>query len=296
MANANLFQQYLQPVRSVVDYQNDYAKADALKNQNAMQSLAIQGEQQSRQAAVARANAIQKIAAQSQGDPAAYAAGLRQAGFMADADAADTSRAKISETNSVAGKNNAEAAQKNFELHQSMVTHGLQSVIAATTPQQAAQAAADGVAQGYWSMADAQKKIAAIPQDPAQYAQWRLQQLGALVSAKDQLEAIKPTLGTTNTGGTTVFTSRDPMTGAVTQNGSVANTQSPDSVATTGLGYAKLDEESGTTEFRRASRRARPPPLPRRLPSSTKGRARRRPLQLGWQTLSRLSRHSRQRV
>lgn len=42
MANANLFQQYLQPVRSVVDYQNDYAKADALKNQNAMQSLTLQ--------------------------------------------------------------------------------------------------------------------------------------------------------------------------------------------------------------------------------------------------------------
>src|SRR6187399_650208 len=42
MANANLFQQYLQAPKSVVDYQNDYAKADALKNQNAMQSLTLQ--------------------------------------------------------------------------------------------------------------------------------------------------------------------------------------------------------------------------------------------------------------
>jgi hypothetical protein len=42
MANSNLFAQYLQAPKSIVDYQNDYAKADALKNQNAMQSLTLQ--------------------------------------------------------------------------------------------------------------------------------------------------------------------------------------------------------------------------------------------------------------
>lgn len=254
MANANIFQQYLQPQKSVLDYQNEYAQADSLKTKNALQDLALQQQTAATAQGLDDRNALQRVAAQSGGTREGMIAGLRNSGrasLMAQADALEKSGADLSQSQSVTGKNNAETAQKNFDLHQSMVTHGLQSIIAATTPQQAAQAASDGVAQGYWSMADAQKKIAAIPQDPAQYAQWRLQQLGALVSAKDQLEAIKPTLGTTNTGGSTVYTARDPMTGAVTQNGSVVNTQSPDSVATTGLGYSKLAEDkrhNGVTE------------------------------------------------
>jgi hypothetical protein len=230
MANPNVFAQFAQPVRSVVDYQNDYAKADALSNQNALQSLALQQQQAATAQSMRERNALQQIAAQSGGDRGALITGLRNSGLpglMTQADTLEQGGAKLAETNSVVGKNNAETKTKEYDLHQSMVTHGLQSVLASSTPQLAAQAAADGVQQGYWSMADAQKKIAAIPQDPAQYAQWRLQQLGALVSAKDQLEASKPVLGTTNTGGATNYTSRDPFTGAVTTNGSVAMTATP---------------------------------------------------------------------
>lgn len=235
MANPNVFAQFAQPVRSVVDYQNDYAKADALSNQNALQSLALQQQQAATAQSLNERNALQRIASQSGGDRGALITGLRNSGLpglMTQADTLEQGGAKLAETNSVVGKNNAETKTKEYDLHQSMVTHGLQSVLASSTPQLAAQAAAEGVQQGYWSMADAQKKIAAIPQDPAQYAQWRLQQLGALVSAKDQLESSKPVLGTTNTGGATNYTSRDPITGAVTTNGSVAMTATPGEVLT----------------------------------------------------------------
>jgi hypothetical protein len=230
VANASIFQQFLQPARSAADYQNDYQKADAQRTQNALQALTLQQQQAATAQSLDDRNALQRVAAQSGGTREGMIAGLRNSGratLMAQADAMEKSGADLATSQSVAAKNNQETAKGAYDLHQSMVTHGLQSVLAASTPQLAAQSAADGVQQGYWSMADAQKKIAAIPQDPAQYAQWRLQQLGALVSAKDQLEASKPVLGTTNTGGATNYTSRDPITGAVTTNGSVAMTATP---------------------------------------------------------------------
>lgn len=246
MANANVFAQFAQPVRSVTDYQNEYAQAGALRTKNALQDLALQQQQSATAQSLDDRNALQRVAAQSGGTREGMIAGLRNSGrasLMAQADALEKSGADLATSQSVAAKNTQETATGAYDLHQKMVTHGLQSVLASSTPELAAKAAAEGVQQGYWSMADAQKKIAAIPQDPTQYAQWRLQQLGSLVSAKDQLEASKPVLGTTNTGGATAYTSRDPMTGAVTQNGSVAMTATPGEVLSNGLGYSKLKEE-----------------------------------------------------
>ena len=129
-----------------------------------------------------------------------------------------TSKALAAKDNAQAGDYTATTAQKQYDLHRTMVTHGLQSMLSSATSDQARQAVNDGVSQGYWSMQEAQQKLAAIPSDPQQYSQWRLQQLSALVSAKDQLDVSKPTQGTRNTGNTIQNTSTDPFSGAVTVN------------------------------------------------------------------------------
>jgi len=83
------------------------------------------------------------------------------------------------------------------------------------------------VRKGYWGMQDAQQQVATIPQDPAQFQQWKQQQLAQILAAEKQL----PTVQTRNTGGNTDTMAINPLTGVPTVTGSVRNTQSPDNAA-----------------------------------------------------------------
>jgi len=70
-----------------------------------------------------------------------------------------------------------------------------------------------------------------IPQDPNQRAMWFKQKLNAMQDVTAQLNNLKPAMGSVNTGGGTTFTNTDPLTGQVTQTGSIANTLTPQDAA-----------------------------------------------------------------
>lgn len=73
-----------------------------------------------------------------------------------------------------------------------------------------------------------EQALAAIPQDPAAFADWKRQ--SALGAAKF-IEQNKPTIQTRNIGGTTETMAIDPFTGQVRVTNSVKNTMTPGEIA-----------------------------------------------------------------
>lgn len=97
--SANLFQQYLQPARSAMDYANDFARADVEREQlagarqtNALNAMTIREKQDALARDAETRNALQRIAATWKADtkPAERVASLRNTGnpaLIAQADA-----------------------------------------------------------------------------------------------------------------------------------------------------------------------------------------------------------------
>jgi hypothetical protein len=77
--------------------------------------------------------------------------------------------------------------------------------------------------------------LAAIPQDPAGFADWKRQ---SALGATKFIEQNKPTIQTRNLGGTTETMAINPFDGSTKVTNSVKNTMSPDTAATTALGLA----------------------------------------------------------
>lgn len=231
---ANLFQQYLQPPKSVVDFSNDMEMANARRNQNALQSLTLQQQAAATQQSLQERNALQRIAAASGGDRNALISGLRNSGLpglMTQADSLEQSGAKLAESQSVAGKNNAETAAKDYDLRLQKANKAISDIAALNSPEDAIASVRQHLQAGDIDMGKATAVLNTIPKDPAQFPAWRKNMLLNILDAKTQLEVTKPVLGSSNLGGSEVFTARDPLTGAVTVNGSQARTVSPDTIA-----------------------------------------------------------------
>lgn len=81
--------------------------------------------------------------------------------------------------------------------------------------------------QGILTPEEAQQEKLSIPQDPSQIAGWAEQHVRQATALKDQLGKID----IKNIGGSTITQQADPITGKVNQLNSIANTQSPDSIA-----------------------------------------------------------------
>ena len=207
---------------SVADYdqQNQQQQLNALNLQSGQQKLNAYTQDQAEKQGLRNLLSSQTLDLSNPADQGKLysAAPTLAPGMLKTFQDSQTSKALAAKDNAQAGDYTATTAQKQYDLHRTMVTHGLQSMLSSATSDQARQAVNDGVSQGYWTMQEAQQKLAAIPSDPQQYSQWRLQQLSALVSAKDQLDVSKPTQGTRNTGNTIQNTSTDPFSGAVTVN------------------------------------------------------------------------------
>src|SRR6185503_3889884 len=231
MANANLFQQYLQPARSVVDYSNDYAKADALRNQNALQSLTLQqaaavnGQKNALRAAVQGGLDLTSDAGQSQ---ALSIAPDVAPGVLKTIQDNVTSKAAAQKDLGAANASNATAAKTKQDTQWEMLQHGIQSLTSAATQEAAIQAINDGVSKGYWGMDDAQKQIAQVPTDPTAYQAFRIEKLKQILPMADLLKANTQSISTRNTGATTDTLASDPLTGATQVVSSVKNTISPD--------------------------------------------------------------------
>jgi hypothetical protein len=231
----NPLQQFLQQPKSVLDYQNEYAQADALKNRNALQNLALQQQQAATQQSLGERNALQRIAASSGGDRGALITGLRNSGLpglMTQADALEKSGADLQTAQSTAAKNTADAAKTNQGVQQNNYTQAMQKVLAFQTPADAVASLNAAVASGKIDMQHATMMQRAIPQnDPAAFDAWKRQWAIGIADPAKMAELMAPHVTTMNTGGAQVTQAVDPVTLKPTTLSTTPITQSADSIA-----------------------------------------------------------------
>lgn len=223
------------PLRSVADYEQELNAVDLQKQSMQQNALNLQTGRlglAEKQRAIAEQGQIRNVLAGlgPGADDTMRISALKGTGLpggFAAADALQKAQLDQEKVRAQAALDLASARAKEVATKQELLTHGIQSLQVADTPEQAANAILDGVTRGYWSPEDAQKKIAAIPQEPNAYQSWRMNSLKAVLAAKDQL----PKIETRDLGGALQTAAIDPLTGKSTVTASVAKTQTPESIA-----------------------------------------------------------------
>jgi hypothetical protein len=110
------------------------------------------------------------------------------------------------------GKTLQETKTSEFKLMQDKLKHGWMSMGEASTPQAAIEKLQDGVKQGYFDFATAQKEVQQLQSmTPDQYQQWRIRKVMGLLDAKDQLGAMLPKVARQDIGGSVVSIQDNPM-------------------------------------------------------------------------------------
>ena len=251
MASANLFQQYLQPVKSVADYSADMDRRDL---------LAMQLEGQQRQNAISGLDMQGKVSAMrdAQGDqqarrgvkfttPEEYIQALRatnRPGLMAEADAREKAFLDAGKTRSDTAKSQAEVVAKALTAQGELATR----VMATPTREAAAAALANmkAITQALGVPIDFRGDEAAVAalQTPEQIKQHFA---GMALKASELL----PKFQTVNAGNAHVQQAVDPLTGQARETGRTAILQSPDNAATVG---AQIRGQNVTAETARLAR------------------------------------------
>ena len=197
MANANIFSQYLAPVRSVQDYQNDYARQDlqrlqleGQRRQNALASLMYGQQVQDAQAKAGEANALRRISSGWGADttPEQRISSLRNSGLPGLVDRANTEEAnwlKRRETEAKIGKEQGEAADATLKRYRTALDF-------VSTPQDAArwlqaQYADPSLSSHMQALGPMEQAVTRIPTDPAQFQQWRQQAAMGMEKYQQQL-------------------------------------------------------------------------------------------------------------
>lgn len=247
MANVGIYNALLQPPKTYQDYADEDAKRQA-------NMLALQTNQQNLLMGKQKLDEYQRGIQEQQTIRNALAAlgpgatddqrinALKNTGLASgftQADALMKSGIERTKAQAEADKNTEEAKAKRVDTAHKMLDYGIQGLQTIGDPSTATNYINQGVARGYWSMEDAQRMVAGMPKDPAQFGDWRVTQLRALLAAKDQL----PKTGNVSMGGFERYFSTDPVTGKTMLTATEAKTQSPDNAATTSLGYARLNED-----------------------------------------------------
>jgi len=220
-------------------------RANALRAQTDMQGVnmlsALQGAQhnalqmQQAQAAAADEAATRQAYSQSGGDLGKLREMLTQRGNYKQIQALDKADLDKRKAESGITKDRADAYKNIYELSKDQFGGVMQN----PTPEAAVAALTrmGETLKGFGFNTDMSRDIQAVSQmNPEQIKQW---------AAGQALKADKllPQFQTRNTGGATDTLAIDPVTGKVSVANSVKNTQSPDSVAATGVQYARLAED-----------------------------------------------------
>jgi hypothetical protein len=109
-------------------------------------------------------------------------------------------------------KTRQETSAGEFKLAQDKLKHGWTSMGEASTPQAAIQKLQDGVKQGYFDFATAQREVQQLQNmTPEQYQQYRIKKVMGLLDAKDQLSAMLPKNVRQEAGGKVVTIQDNPM-------------------------------------------------------------------------------------
>lgn len=185
MASANLFQQYLQPVKSVTDYAADLDKQEgaqlALHGQRRQNEIAALTADQTRRTmadSMADRNALQRIASTWDANTTAdqRVASLRNSGrpaLMQQADALEKQALDKKKTDAEAGEKNSKILDESIKRYRTALDF-------VSTPQDAArwlqaQYNDPGLSEHMNRLAPLDQALSRIPTDPQQFQQWRQQ-------------------------------------------------------------------------------------------------------------------------
>lgn len=205
MANDNIFQQYLAPPKSVLDYSAELDQADARKQafqQNALTLAAGQakfdeGQQATQRAAQLRSALMglpqgvtddQRIQAmRATGTPEGYAA----------ADALSKSLIEQRKGTATAKKDEGEAADKEYKLKIAKHDQALRDMSSFQSPQEALASLQQHVASGEIPAEQASMFAQQLQtMNPADFPKWQLNMVQRLMSAKDDMSYRAPDANT----------------------------------------------------------------------------------------------------
>jgi hypothetical protein len=271
MMGANLFQQYLQPARSVMDYMGDMdaqdlrrAQLEGAQRQNALTALVANQTQREMAYTDQGRNAIRSAYAANAGaTPDMLAKALEQTGHQAAIERADALRKSLldrSKTTADIGKTTAETDEKKRETAEKKRKEAIQWVMSQSDPAIAEEAINQGVRDGGIGMAAGSLMLKALPKDPAAFRSWQVRMAAGLAEPGKMAALLKPLIQTNNTGGNTTTQAIDQTSGQVISTSNVRNTQSPDNAATVGASYANAaalrDQANATRDAARITARA----------------------------------------
>lgn len=208
MANASIFQQYLQAPQSVTSKiaaldQADFQRAqmEGAVRQNRLQELAFQRGEQERAAAQAEASLLQRLAAESGGDETKYAEGLRKVGKF-------TQAGEIEKARGARLKENTETLDKRLGIYKSAADN-IQDRNQALGWLQAQfnDPIVGPLIQSRGTFEDLARNIPDNAADPQGFAQWRMATSQGM-SKVQEMYAPKPT--TIDLGGRKVVIDQNP--------------------------------------------------------------------------------------
>ena len=201
MADDNIFQQYLRPPKSVLEYADEYDQADARKQtlqQNALTLAAGQQKQDDYTRERGADNALSRLVSSGQ-TPDQVAVGLAQAGYGKQALAytkqqQDLANAKATNEHLTAqtGKLTAEKDGLAYKQREEKRQKSIQDIAAFTDPQQALVSLALHEQAGDIDPEQAALVRQTIPQNPADFPKWQVGMLQRIMSAKEAAGQIAP--------------------------------------------------------------------------------------------------------
>lgn len=200
MANDNIFQQYLVPPKSVLDYSADLDQADARKQSLRQNALALAAgqqkfdeQQQATQRAAQLRSALLGLPQGATDDQriAAMRGTATPEGFAA-ADALSKSLIDQRKGTAVAAKDEADAAKTNLARDVALHDFHAQKLATVETPEDAMAWAQEGKALGLFNQpGQYERGVAAIQraaQSPQAFAQWKAAAMQGGQSVTDQLK------------------------------------------------------------------------------------------------------------
>ena len=189
MANALVFSQYAQPLRSVQDYSNEMARGDVLRGQNALQAaalqdrqLAMQEQERQRAGALAEQNSIQSLLSGASGedDVIKRLLGSADIGHITRGGALDLAKQKRAKEAADTGKVVADTGKVAAETTDAALKRYRGILDYIDNPQSAArwlQAQYSDPATGQLlsGLAPFEEAVKSIPTTPQEFQQWRVQ-------------------------------------------------------------------------------------------------------------------------
>ena len=185
----SIYGQFLQAPRSVADYQAQDRKAqlDQLGLLQAQDQRRMQAQQ------MQRADQLRTL---MQGMPGATdearVQALRDNAFFDQADALEKGIGERAKNAAGVAKTQGETATAAYDLGRKQYEHRIGGLSQFTKPEDARQWLADSVVGGKMSMQDAQRMMQSVPQDPAEFADWRNRTIMSLGNAAEQAKYITP--------------------------------------------------------------------------------------------------------